>query len=155
VLIEMSPQSADHAWAVRKTTAVMTQLFSPPIWFVNVQLPFSVPGDSLLEPDLAICLAADLSAAQHATKAGLVIEIAASSLTLDRDKATEYAAAGVPEYWIVNLNERCIEIYRDAVADPTAALGFRYPPPTVAGCNDVIALKNDPNMIVKVIDLLP
>jgi Uma2 family endonuclease len=154
-LIEMSSQSADHAWAVRKLTAAMSQLFSPPTYYVNIQLPFSVPDDSLLEPDLAVCRASDLSAGAHASKALLIIEVAATSLAIDREKAMEYAAAGVAEYWIVNLNARCVEVYRDPFADQAAPLGFRYPPPTVVLDGDAIALVFDPSIRIKIRELLP
>jgi Uma2 family endonuclease len=154
-LIEMSPQSADHAWAVRKANAVMTQLFPPPDFYVNIQLPFIVPDDSLPEPDVAVCRARELSSGQHADKAVLVIEVAASSLAIDREKAMEYAAAGIGEYWIVDLNDRCVEIYRNPVPDRTSPLGFRYPPPIVARSGESITLHCDAALTVRVADLLP
>jgi len=44
----------------------------------------------------------------------LIIEIADASLRYDRDiKGSLYALAGLPEYWIVNLSSRTIEIHRD------------------------------------------
>jgi Uma2 family endonuclease len=44
----------------------------------------------------------------------LVIEVAGESLRKDRlVKARVYARAGIPEYWIVNLEDRCIEVQRD------------------------------------------
>jgi Uma2 family endonuclease len=55
-----------------------------------------------------------------------VIEIAYSSLEADREAALEYAAAQVPEYWIIDVNERRLEVYRSIVSDPTTTLGFRY-----------------------------
>jgi len=43
----------------------------------------------------------------------LVIEVADSSLTEDRDvKAPLYAGCGIPEYWIVNIADRVVEVYR-------------------------------------------
>jgi Uma2 family endonuclease len=48
----------------------------------------------------------------------LVIEVADSSLRYDRQvKGSVYAAAGVPEYWIVNVDAKCIEVYRDPKDD--------------------------------------
>jgi Uma2 family endonuclease len=47
----------------------------------------------------------------HPTSALLVIEVADSSLARDRDKAAWYAAAGIPEYWIVDLTGRVVEVY--------------------------------------------
>jgi Uma2 family endonuclease len=49
----------------------------------------------------------------------LVVEIADSTLERDRAyKAPIYARAGIPEYWIVNLVERRLEIYRDPIGSP-------------------------------------
>lgn len=41
----------------------------------------------------------------------LVVEVADSSLSTDRVKARAYGAAGIPEYWLVNLPERCVEVH--------------------------------------------
>jgi Uma2 family endonuclease len=50
----------------------------------------------------------------HPRTALLVIEVAGDSLRLDRQsKATLYAGAGIPEYWIVNLGESAIEVQRE------------------------------------------
>jgi Uma2 family endonuclease len=49
---------------------------------------------------------------QQANVALAIIEVAESSLAHDRGrKRPLYASCGVPEYWIVNLPERCIEVY--------------------------------------------
>ena len=50
--------------------------------------------------------------ADHPSQAHLIIEVADSSLALDRGKKLRlYASCAVPEYWVVNLPERCIEVY--------------------------------------------
>jgi Uma2 family endonuclease len=50
--------------------------------------------------------------AQQPNQAYLIIEVAESSLTIDQGRKRRlYASCGVPEYWIVNLPERCIEVY--------------------------------------------
>jgi Uma2 family endonuclease len=54
---------------------------------------------------------------QHPTTARWVIEVAVASVDLDREKAAIFAAAGVPEYWIVLADEARIEVY----ADPTTS----------------------------------
>jgi hypothetical protein len=61
----------------------------------------------------------------------------------------------VPEYWIVDLSARCLEIYRDPVPDRSAALGFRYPPPAVAGEDQTVPVWSLPGATVKVADILP
>jgi Uma2 family endonuclease len=80
---------------------------------VRVQGSFAASELSEPEPDFCILPREDYHAA-HPTAAHLIIEVADSSLGYDRvDKAKLYAASGVPEYWIVNLVERVVEVHRE------------------------------------------
>jgi Uma2 family endonuclease len=57
----------------------------------------------------------------------LVVEVAESSLPFDRlRKGSLYARAGVPDYWIVNLVDRVLEIHRDPAPEPSAPWGWAY-----------------------------
>src|SRR5207244_12977958 len=63
----------------------------------------------------------------HPAHPALIVEVAESSLELDRQhKGSLYARAGVGDYWIVNLGDRILEVYRDPGADPSAASARRY-----------------------------
>jgi Uma2 family endonuclease len=70
-------------------------------------------ADSEPEPDICIVRGkrADFCKS-HPSTAELVIEVAVSSLEIDRVKAIIYAEAGVKEYWIVCPEEKRVEIYR-------------------------------------------
>jgi len=73
-------------------------------------IPFA---DSEPEPDITVVCGAEADFFQaHPTTAELVIEVAVSSPTLDRENASLYAEAGVKEYWIVLGPERRVEVYR-------------------------------------------
>jgi Uma2 family endonuclease len=117
-IVERSPQDAPHANVIE----ALTQLLLPPLVgraSVRVQLPFAAGDDSLSEPDLAV-VASDRSRNAHPDQAFLIIEVADSSLKFDRqEKAELYAHAGVPEYWVVNVQSRIIERH----SEPT---GGRY-----------------------------
>jgi Uma2 family endonuclease len=70
---------------------------------------YSVP-----EPDVAVVPGqlSDYDKA-HPGAALLIVEVADSSLIQDRiTKAPMYAAAGVPEYWLVNLHDDWVEVFR-------------------------------------------
>jgi Uma2 family endonuclease len=153
-LIEMAPMGNPHAQSIMKGSNWAFATFRP-AFEVRVQMPFSVPDESMPEPDLLICTLQQNEVKPHPKSALLVIEVAESSLDHDRDKALEYAAAGVQEYWIVDLNDRCIEVYRNPVPDRTAPLGFRYPPPTVVKENESLAPLALPTANIKASDLLP
>lgn len=113
-IITMTPQNSPHATAVGKTQRVLDRLFGPSVW-VRVQMPLIVDPDSEPEPDLAVVPGepADYRN-EHPRTALLVVEVSDSTLPLDRDrKRAIYARAGISEYWIVNLADRCLEVYRD------------------------------------------
>ena len=82
---------------------------------VRCQDPITLPNNSEPEPDVVIArLRQDNYLDSHPAPADiiLVIEVADSTLSFDRNiKAPLYAAAGIPEYWIVNLVEDRLEIY--------------------------------------------
>jgi Uma2 family endonuclease len=70
----------------------------------------------------------------------LLIEVADASLRYDRvTKASVYARAGVPEYWVVNVNERAIEVFR-------APDGERYATATLHRGSEVLAVPGFPDV---------
>jgi Uma2 family endonuclease len=91
----------------------------PPGWFPRLQNVVQT-RDSDPEPDLAVVRgkAGDYRR-KHPTgeDVGLVIEVADSTVGRDRKKAAIYARADIPHYWIVNLDDRQIEVY----SQPTGA----------------------------------
>lgn len=126
-LIEMSPQYHPHAFAVTELNELLHLTYGVGAGYkVRIQLPFEVPGESLPEPDALVCTQAQGVRVPHPNEGVLVIEVADSSTVTDRAKAVEYAAAQVPEYWIVDVNARQIEVYRDPIVDPVDGLGSRF-----------------------------
>jgi Uma2 family endonuclease len=104
------------------------RLVFPQGFDVRTQLPLALGEYSEPEPDVAVVVGSARDYANaHPTTAVLVVEIADSTLALDRHtKASLYAAAGVPEYWIVNLVERQIEIYREPTPMDGTPFGYGY-----------------------------
>jgi Uma2 family endonuclease len=82
---------------------------------IRCQDPITLPNNSEPEPDIVIArLRSDNYVNSHPAPADiiLVIEVADSTIKFDRDtKAPLYAAAGISEYWIVNLIDNRLEIY--------------------------------------------
>lgn len=109
-VFEMSPQGRAHAFAIQQLTEVLT----PPLVGrakVRVQLPLAASDLSEPEPDIVLAPPGDYLS-EHPASAHLVIEVADSSLSMDRGpKRRTYAEAGVPEYWIVNLVDNVVEVY--------------------------------------------
>ena len=115
-IVQMSPQGFLHARAVRRLQHLFeTQCTG--VADVYVQLPYPATADSMPEPDLYLTR---LGAGEHhwPDHALLIIEVADSSLGYDRAvKGPLYAAAQVPEYWIVDVVGKVVEVYRNPRGD--------------------------------------
>jgi Uma2 family endonuclease len=100
----------------------------PSGWIVRGQDPVSLDDESAPEPDIAVA-PGPRAAYRHAHPArpGLIVEVAESSLRFDRSaKGSLYARAGIVDYWIVDLVDRVVEVYREPEPDATAPYGWRY-----------------------------
>ncbi|HMO24876.1 MAG TPA: Uma2 family endonuclease [Tepidisphaeraceae bacterium] len=96
-----------------------------PHFRVRVQGPILTLNDSVPEPDVAIVTDDQNTAAPHPNRAELIIEVSDSSIALDREIAFEYAAI-CPEYWLLDLRSRRLEVYRQPEPDAASPSGFRY-----------------------------
>jgi len=126
-LVVAEPQGSYHASRLG-ATGDMLRAVLPPGWLVRVQMPVALDDDSEPEPDLAVVPGSwtDYEAG-HPRSPALIVEVAESSLEFDRrDKGSLYARGGVRDYWIVNLRDRVLEVYRDPEPDPAAPHGWRY-----------------------------
>jgi Uma2 family endonuclease len=114
VIVRMSPQKERHARAIQRLTRTLVRTAPESLW-VRVQLPLTLGSGSEPEPDLAVVAADQVgSRDEHPRSALLVVEVAADSLGKDRSvKVPLYARSGIPEYWIVNLVDECVEVHRD------------------------------------------
>jgi Uma2 family endonuclease len=84
------------------------------------------------------------------------VEIALTSLALDRgEKASLYARAGVEDYWIVNLVDNTLEVYRDPEANPDSPYGWHYRSALTLSAGDRVRPLSVPNAEIRVADLLP
>lgn len=85
-----------------------------------------------------------------------MVEVALSRLRFDRDhKGSLYARAGLPEYWIANLRDGRLEVYRAPVPDGATAFGWRYGTALALGAEEHVSPLAAPNARISVTDLLP
>lgn len=150
VIVEMSPQGIRHASGIRRVDAVVRAAF--PDHVISVQLPFRAGSRSEPEPDVSVVPGEVRNYdKRHPDRAVLMVEVSDSSLVQDRlTKARIYAAAGVPEYWIVNLVDDVLEVYRSP--DAEARL---YRETTTLDRTAAVRPLNAPHAEIRVADLLP
>jgi Uma2 family endonuclease len=151
VIVAMTPSHPPHAAAVGLVTrALMLALGDRAA--VRTQCTLVLPPWSAPEPDVAVVAGSHHDyAAAHPRTALLVVEVADSSLLQDRlTKAPLYAAAGIPEYWIVNLRAGVVEVMRDP--DRESA---RYRDVQTFAGDERIPLAGIPGAGIRVADLLP
>jgi Uma2 family endonuclease len=155
-LIVAEPQSTYHAGGIRAVDYALRAVL-PPGWVVSVQSPVSLDDESEPEPDVVV-VPGRLTDYWHAhpSRPALAVEVAESSLTFDRrDKGSLYARAGIPDYWIVNLVDRVLEVYREPMPDPSAPYGWRYRSVVRLTPSDAVELAGVSGVRVAVADLLP
>jgi Uma2 family endonuclease len=126
-LLVAEPQGAAHYTAIRKTEKALEAAFGPG-WDVRTQAPIGLDEDSEPEPDVAVVPGGpDDYGRAHPSRPALTVEVAESSLGADRQrKGSLYARAGLPDYWVLNLVDRVLEVYREPAPDSTAPFGWRY-----------------------------
>jgi Uma2 family endonuclease len=154
-LIVAEPQHSPHAAAVGMVGDTLRASL-PPGWIIRVQAPIALDDDSAPEPDVAVVRGshADYRRA-HPAWAALIVEVAESSLAFDRaQKGGLYARAGIPDYWIVNLVDRVVEVYRNPGPDLTASFGWRYSAVERVRPPATLALLELPQAVVRVAALL-
>jgi Uma2 family endonuclease len=126
-LMVSEPQGSAHYTAIGLMEDALRAALGPG-WLVRSQGPIALTDDSEPEPDVAVTRGSrrDYSR-EHPARPALVVEVAESSLSLDREhKGSLYARAGVADCWTLNLVERVLEIYRDPILDSTTRFGWRY-----------------------------
>ncbi len=148
-LIEMPAMGTLHVRGTRRVNVWLVNTFEP-AFAVRCQAPFELPDESMLQPEFVVCTPGQDARLPHPDAALLVIGVADSSVELDHEAADDYAAAGVPDYWIVNVRNRQVEVYRDPRPDPASPTGHRYASRRVYAVGESLAPLARPDAAVAV-----
>ncbi len=153
-IIEMAPMKSPHATSVSLLNSELRKFFDKG-FNVRSQLPLSFGKANEPEPDLAIVKGEIRDYAKsHPKKAELVVEVSDATLSYDRNrKASLYAENKIQDYWILNLNGRCLEVYRKPKKDKK--IGFIYSERTIFTEEDTVSPLADPKAKIKIADILP
>lgn len=155
-LMVTEPQGALHYMAIRRSAKALEAVFGPG-WEVRTQGPIGLDDESEPEPDVAVVPGSpDDYRRVHPSRPVLTLEVADSSLAIDRErKGSLYARAGLADYWVLNLIDRTLEVYREPAADSEAPFGWRYARRETIASSGRIAPLAVPGALVSVGDLLP
>jgi Uma2 family endonuclease len=155
-LVVREPQGSRHGAAVVALQQALATAFGPG-FHVRPQLPIALDDTSEPEPDAVVVRGEPWDyAASHPSTPLLLVEIAETSLTIDRQhKGSLYARAGIVEYWIVNLPGAVLEVYRDPVASATARFGWAYRTVQSFGRGTMVSPLARPAASIAVAALLP
>lgn len=153
-VVEMSPIGDRHFGGVNRIARVLFAAFGE-LTSISVQGPIAFPPASMPQPDVALLKKRgdDYYGGRPLPKdVLLLVEVADSSLLIDRKiKVPLYAAAAIPEVWILNLAAPALEVY-------TVPSSGRYTRQIVFTRDDAskaIAPVSCPDIDLRIADLLP
>jgi len=157
-VVNMTPQGSAHITALLLVHQRLQQVFGAG-FHVRPQAPLVADPLSEPEPDVSVVRGTvrDYAGCHPcAHEAVLVVEVSDSSLEYDRGtKGSLYARAGIPEFWIVDLINLQLEVYRKPQPDPAARFGWGYAERFSVSSGQSASPLGMPSAAVAVRDLLP
>ncbi len=151
VVVAMAPANPPHDAVVSMVVRALSSAVGDRA-AIRPQCSLVAGARSVPQPDVAVVPGRESDyLTAHPTAALLVVEVGSSSLPQDRlTKARIYAAASVPEYWIVNLRDACVEVLRAPDARRRA-----YRERRLAYRDDHLEIAALPGATVAVADIVP
>ncbi len=123
---------------------------------VRVQQPLVLGLSTDPEPDLAVVPGSPRDYIDHPTTALLIVEVSDSTLNYDvGEKASLYAAGGITDYWVVDLNHEQVIVFRDPQPDATQRFGFGFGDVQNLDRTGTISPLAAPQASLRAADLLP
>jgi Uma2 family endonuclease len=122
VITDMAAQGEPHWVACELASQRLHKAFGDG-WVIRKSAPLRITDSNQPEPDLLVYAGQirDTLASGRPTTGAFVVEVSDTTLPYDRrTMARLYALASIPEYWIINLPDRQLEVHRDP--DPTNGL---------------------------------
>ena len=156
LLVVREPQGSRHSAAIAALCEILARAFGAG-FHVRPQLPLALDDASEPEPDVVVVRGGAWDyVSSHPSAPALVVEIAETSLTIDREhKRGLYARAEVAEYWIVNLREAVLEICRRPALAAAAPFGWEYGSAQRLASGETITPLAAPDARIAIADLLP
>ncbi len=154
-LIVMPAPNPPHTMATNLADSKLKSAFAVG-YVVRVQSALVLGQSTDPIPDIAVVVGTPRDYPIHPTTAVLVVEVADSSLDYDRgDKANLYAAGGIADYWVIDIPNRQLHVFREPAIDPAVRHGHRYRQQTTSGELERVAPLAAQSTPIAVADLLP
>jgi Uma2 family endonuclease len=155
-MIVKEPQYSPHATAIQLVQGILTAAFGPG-WSVRPQMPVALDDESEPEPDICVVPGGPRDYRDaHPGRPVLIVEVALTRLRFDREhKGSLYARSRIADYWIVNIPDRRLEVYRDPIPDTAAPFGARYGRAITLGPDEQVSPLALPAAVITIGDLLP
>jgi Uma2 family endonuclease len=157
VIVQMPAQKNYHALSVTLSHDALRVAFGAGYW-VRVQMSLDLTPFSVPDPDLAVVRGnpRDHNTPDNPTTALLIMEVSETTLRYDRrHKGGLYARVAIEDYWIVNLVDRHLEVYRTPIPDTAHPYRFRYADVNILSPADYATPLAAPQARILVADLLP
>ena len=157
-ILQMATDNPPHVTGVALAAQRLQQVFGSG-FYVRNQAGMPLKLDTDPSPDVVVVPGsirdyAKIHPAPDAIR--LIVEVSDSTLEYDLGgKSHLYAAAGIAEYWVVDVNASQLHIHREPVADDAAPRGFRYASLQVLNPTDSIAPLAAPDSAITVGELMP
>ncbi len=150
----LSPQNFRHSSAVDRAFRVIDRAIGSRYW-VRAQLPMQAGPTSEPEPDISAVPGQRDDYTDHPEQAVLVVEVSDSTVYFDRKrKASLYASRNIQDYWVLNLVDDQLEVFRNPKPDSTATSQASYDLPIILKRGDAINPLADTTISIRVDDLL-
>ncbi|MGI8875652.1 MAG: Uma2 family endonuclease [Egibacteraceae bacterium] len=122
-IVIAADEGSDHAAVTRRLNRILIEGIPAAEGEVGVGNPLGLSDLSEPQPDFMVIEPRSGYRAAHPTTASLVIEVAHASRRTDLGlKAVLYAAAGIPDYWVVDLTRDDIVVHRRPAGTTFAAI---------------------------------
>jgi Uma2 family endonuclease len=155
-IIEMAAEGTAHSVCSTRLNRELFKILGERAT-LRGQEPIVIPPDSAPEPDFAIVRNHSddyLSAHPSPSDVFWVVEISDSTLNYDQQvKLALYAEAGISDYWIINLQDKHLEVYSDPYRNPQGNSSYRMKRIFLA--NEAIILPYFPELSLNLINVFP
>ncbi|AMV23925.1 hypothetical protein VT84_05990 [Gemmata sp. SH-PL17] len=154
-IIEMSPINWPHVVGCRKTALALERVFAGAAWVSRNEQPLAL-AESDPQPDVMVVAGRFEDYTDHPTTALLVVEVADATLSRDTtEKAELYAEAGIPDYWVLDVEHSQLLVFRDPQPLPAGLGATAYRTRQTLASTDRVSPLAAPGASILVSELLP